>query len=125
MNLIKRILVVDDEPDLLKSLSYRMKKSGYEVIEAASGEEGLDKAAKHSPDLILLDWRLPGLSGTEVYRRLKANPDLSHIPVLFLTASRELADLESLKKEIGEASVMIKPYDYNDLLARIKELAGA
>lgn len=121
---MKRVLVVDDEPDLLKSLAFRMRKSGYEVIEAVSGEDALEKAAGNDPELILLDWRLPGISGTEVYRRLKADPSLKHIPVIFLTASREHAELEKLKEDTGAANIVTKPYEYKDLLVRVKELIG-
>jgi two-component system phosphate regulon response regulator PhoB len=124
MNSVKRVLIVDDEPDLLKSLTFRIRKSGYEVIEAISGEEALEKASESKPAIILLDWRLPGISGTEVYKRLKVDLDLEHIPVIFLTASREQAELEKLKQETGEANIVTKPYEYKDLLAKIRDLIG-
>ena len=84
----------------------------------------LEKAAGNDPELILLDWRLPGISGTEVYRRLKADPNLKHIPVIFLTASREHAELEKLKVDTGEANIVTKPYEFKDLLVRVKEILG-
>jgi DNA-binding response OmpR family regulator len=124
MNPGKRILIVDDEPDLLKSLAYRLKKSGYDVVEAVSGEEGLKKAEETRPGLILLDWRLPAMPGTEVYKRLKADANLKHIPIVFLTASREQAELERLKQEMGIEHIMIKPYEFKEVLAKIQELIG-
>lgn len=120
----KRVLIVDDEPDLLKSLSFRMRKSGYEVIEAASGEEALDRASSGKPDVIILDWRLPGMPGTEVYKKLKANEALKSIPVLFLTASREQEELQRLKQDMGIEHIMIKPYEFKDVLAKIEELTA-
>ena len=118
----KRVLIVDDEPDLLKSLSFRMRKSGYEVIEAASGEEALDRASSGKPDVIILDWRLPGMPGTEVYKKLQADEVLKSVPVLFLTASRDQEELERLRRELGIEHIMIKPYEFKDVLAKIEEL---
>ncbi len=120
----KRVLIVDDEPDLLKSLAFRMKKAGYDVIEATSGEEGLDKASSGKPDVIILDWRLPGIPGTEVYKRLKADAALKRVPVLFLTASREQEELQRLKQDMGIEHIMIKPYEFKDVLAKIEELTA-
>lgn len=124
MSAPKRVLIVDDEPDLLKSLAFRMRKAGYDVIEATSGEEGLDRAASGKPDVIILDWRLPGMPGTEVYKKLKADEVLKSIPVLFLTASREQEELERLRKELGIKHIMIKPYEFKDVLAKIEELTA-
>ena len=78
-----RILVVDDEPNLLHSVAYSLRKEGHEVVTADDGEEALDKAGSDKPDVIVLDVMLPGLDGFEVCRRLRAS---STVPILMLTA---------------------------------------
>lgn len=118
----KRVLIVDDEPDLLKSIVFRMRKSGYETIPAVTGEEALEQVAKQKPDLILLDWRLPGMSGTDVYIRLKLDPLCKDIPVVFLTASRDHEELKHLKTELGIEHIIVKPYEFKDLLAKVQQL---
>ncbi|MFH1878217.1 MAG: response regulator [Candidatus Omnitrophota bacterium] len=118
----KKILIVDDEPDILRSISFRVKKAGYEVICAEDGGEGLEKAREEKPDLIILDYRMPVLDGIEVYKKLRENGETSRIPVIFLTASRESAGIRDKLEEIGADSLMTKPYDANALLNKINEL---
>ena len=124
MNGLKKILIVDDEPDIMKSVSFRVKKAGYGVMEATDGQEGLDMARTEKPDLILLDWRLPVKDGGEVYQELKADDDLKDIPVIILTASRETESLDVKLKNIGAKYVLIKPYEPAELLQKISELIG-
>ena len=124
MNGLKKILIVDDEPDIMKSVSFRVKKAGYGVVEATDGQEGLDMARSEKPDLILLDWRLPIKDGGEVYQELKADDDLKDIPVIILTASRETESLDVKLKNIGAKYVLIKPYEPAELLQKISELIG-
>ena len=78
-----KILVVDDEPNLLHSVAYSLRKESHEVVTAADGEEALDKAQRERPDAVVLDVMLPGLDGFEVCRRLRAT---STVPILMLTA---------------------------------------
>ena len=82
----KRILLVDDEPDIVAMLKFRLEKEGYEVITASSGEDCLKEAEEKYPDVILLDVLLPGISGLEVSRRLKANSVTKDIPIIMVTA---------------------------------------
>jgi DNA-binding response OmpR family regulator len=119
MDAVKTVLIIDDEPDLLKTISFRVKKAGYQVIAAGDGREGLDKAKNDAPDLIILDWKLPVMDGAEVYRALKSDADTKGIPVLFLTASRES---ETIIHDLGAADVMIKPYKHEELIGKIGEL---
>ena len=114
----KKILVVDDEPDILKSVAFILKKSGYEVFTAEDGEVGLEMVKRCMPDLILLDMRLPGKDGMEVCRSLKDDAAYKHIPIILLTASTGMGRQDLSK--CGYDSFVLKPFQYNDLLAEIK-----
>src|SRR3954467_13463210 len=85
----KRILVVDDEKDLVDLITYNLQRNGYEALSATSGDAAIDIAARELPSLVLLDLMLPGMSGTEVARRLKADSRTAHIPIIMLTAKSE------------------------------------
>ncbi|MBD3426521.1 MAG: response regulator [Candidatus Omnitrophica bacterium] len=120
----KKVLIVDDEPDILKSVVFRVKKAGYDTLEASDGETCIDIARAKSPDLVLLDWRLPGKNGGEVYKELKAHEGTKDIPVIILTASRETENLDVKLKDIGIENVIIKPYEPSELIQKIKDLIG-
>jgi two-component system alkaline phosphatase synthesis response regulator PhoP len=120
----KKILIVDDEPDILKTVVYRIKKAGYETATALDGKEGLEKAKSENPDLIVLDWKLPIMDGGEVFTKLQADESLKNIPVIILTASSDNESLMLKLREIGAECVMIKPYEPEELLAKIKGLIG-
>jgi len=116
----KRVLVVDDEPDIIDLISYNLKKDGYDVLSAGDGNAALVEAGK-IPDLIILDVMMPGLDGFEVCRRLKANLRTSSIPVMFLTArSAEFDEIMGL--EIGADDFIRKPISPRKLLVRVKAL---
>ena len=121
---VKRILIVDDEADILKTVEFRIKRAGYRTITAISGLEGLDKARSESPDLIVLDWKLPDIDGGEVYRRLRADGATREIPVIILTASSDNESLALRIREAGIKHVLIKPYEPEVLLGKIKEIIG-
>jgi len=114
----RKVLVVDDEPDIVDLISYNLRKEGYEVLSAENGNSALLEAAKN-PDLIILDVMMPGLDGFEVCRRLKANPRTAPIPVMFLTArSGEFEEILGL--EIGADDFIQKPISPRKLLVRVK-----
>lgn len=119
-----KILIVDDEPDVVSALSIRLKAAGYEVISAKDGLEALDKARKESPDLILLDIMLPKLDGYKVCRMLKFDEKYRHIPIIMLTAK-----ISDSNKKVGQdmgANVYInKPFDPNELMDKIKGFLAA
>ncbi len=115
----RKILIVDDELDILRVVVFRLKKAGYEVITAGDGKSGLDLAREEKPDLILLDWRLPVMDGVEVCRRIKEDDNLKKIPVIFLTASMA-GEIENKKKEFGAEGYIIKPFEPSELLERVK-----
>ena len=115
----ERILVVDDEEDILELITYNLMKEGYHVITAASGEAAISKAHKEKPDLILLDLMLPGVDGLDVYRELKKKQDTSQIPIIMVTAKTEDADIIT-GLELGSDDYVTKPFSPKVLLARIK-----
>ena len=91
--LSKHVLAVEDDKDILELITYNLEREGYEVTGVMSGEDGVDAARSEKPDLVLLDLMLPGMDGLEVYRKLKADPDTSHLPVIMVTAKGEEADI--------------------------------
>ena len=117
----KRILLVDDEKDLAESLAFRLRASGYEVILAGDGSEGLDKAKNEKPDLIILDLMLPKMDGYQVCALLKADPKYSKIPIILFSVRAQESDFK-LGKEAGGDAYITKPFDSQALLAKIKEL---
>ena len=115
----KKILIVDDEPDILKVVTFRVKKMEYEVVTATNGQEALDLIQKEEPDLILLDIELPVMNGYEVCQRVKTNEKLKHIPIIFLTAS-SASKIAEKAKEFNADDYLIKPFDSEELLKKIK-----
>ncbi len=113
------ILVIDDEKDILKLLQYNLEKEGYQVLQAKTGEEGLDAARAKKPDLVLLDLMLPGIDGLEVCKVLRADPGTRHIPVIMLTAKGSEID-QVVGLEIGAVDYIPKPFSVKVLLARLK-----
>ncbi|MDG1203985.1 MAG: response regulator transcription factor [Pseudomonadales bacterium] len=115
----KKIVVVEDEPDILEVLSYNLKREGFEVTTALDGARGLELVEKNSPDLVVLDLMLPGLDGLEICQRIKNNKKLSHIPVIMVTAKGEESDVV-LGLGIGADDYIAKPFSPRELIARVK-----
>ena len=114
------ILLVEDEPAQRAVLAYNLKSEGFEVIEAEDGEEALVMAQESVPDLVLLDWMLPHVSGLEVCRRLKSGKATRALPVIMLSArSEELDKVRGL--ETGADDYMVKPYSVAELMARVRK----
>jgi DNA-binding response OmpR family regulator len=117
----KRILVVEDESDLLELLSFNLKKAGFSVATAKSGIEALKKARSVGPDLILLDLMLPELDGFAVCETIRNDPTNASTPIIILTAlSSELARLAGF--EAGASDYLTKPFRLEELLARVRGL---
>ncbi|MEE9404337.1 MAG: response regulator transcription factor [Algisphaera sp.] len=112
------LLVVEDEPDLMDLLTFNLERAGHRVVSALTGEDGLKKAQQLRPHLVLLDLMLPGMSGLEVCRSLKAAPDLQAIPVVMLTARGEEHDIVR-GLELGADDYITKPFSNDILQARI------
>jgi len=117
----ERILIVDDEPEAGTLIGLMLSQQGFDVLTASSGREALVKSAECTPDLILLDVMMPGMDGYEVCRQLRADPHLSHIPVIFLTAKTEVSD-RIAGFEAGGDEFMSKPIHQGELIARVNAL---
>lgn len=117
----KRILVVDDELDLVQMLRVRLEAQGYEVSQAYDGEEGLEKAKREKPDLVLLDLMLPKMDGYKVCGLLKKDTRYAKIPIVMFTARAQETD-GKLGLECGADAYLTKPFDALTLLAKIQEL---
>jgi two-component system phosphate regulon response regulator PhoB len=115
----KQILVVEDEQDIRELVRYNLAKEGYQVEQAATGEEALRKARARPPDLVVLDLMLPGVDGLEVCRRLKADRATAAAAILMLTAKGEEADVVA-GLEVGADDYVVKPFSPRVLLARIR-----
>lgn len=111
-----RILIVEDEPSFSDALSYQLRREGYETVLAETGPAALEQFERYEPDLVLLDLMLPGMSGTEVCRRLRK---VSNTPVIMLTAKDDEID-KVVGLELGADDYVTKPYSARELLARVK-----
>ncbi len=115
----ERILVVEDEPHIQELIEFNLKSVGYEVMSALRGDEALKLAQQHKSDLVLLDLMLPGMSGFEVCRALRARPETEFTPVIMLTARGAESD-KVLGFELGTDDYVTKPFSVPELLARVK-----
>lgn len=119
-----RLLLVDDEPDLVQMVSVRLKAAGYEVSTAYDGQEALEKARQSQPDLMILDLMLPKLDGYKVCRLLKFDERTRAMPILILTARAQVEDV-TLATECGADAYLTKPFEAKVLLAKLQELLAA
>ena len=117
----RRILVVDDEADQVQLIRGWYASQPFTILEARDGVEGLRVAAESRPDLILLDMTMPGLDGLETTRRLKADPELSSVPIILLTARREL-DLKVRAFDAGVDDFVVKPFEFEEVDARVRAM---
>lgn len=117
----KRILLVDDEVQLVEVVKMRLEANNYEVILAYDGQEALDKARKAKPDLIILDLMLPKIDGYKVCRMLKFDEKYKNIPIVMFTARAQESD-EKLGLEVGADAYIVKPFEPEMLLGKIAEL---
>lgn len=116
----KKILLVDDEPDILAVTVTRLETSGYEVLIAKDGEEALELLNEVKPDLILLDLLLPKMQGDELCKKLKSDIKFKHIPIILFTAS--IIRVPAKVREIGADDYITKPFESDNLLYKIKKL---
>jgi DNA-binding response OmpR family regulator len=117
----RRILLVDDEKDLVETVKFRLEANDYDVIIAYDGQEGLDKARKEKPDLIILDLMLPKIDGYKVCRMLKFDEKYKKIPIALFTARAQESD-QNMGKEVGADAYITKPFEPQALLDTIKKL---
>jgi phosphate regulon transcriptional regulator PhoB len=114
-----KILIVDDEPDIVDLVSYNLKKDGFRVTTASDGEQALLKVRKDKFDLVVLDLMLPGIQGVELCRIVRNDPKTAHTPIIMLTAKGEEVD-RVIGLESGADDYMTKPFSSKELIARIK-----
>ena len=119
MERTKKILVVDDERDIVKALTIRLQVAGYDVITAFDGAQGIFMAHKEEPDLIILDIRMPAGDGFSIAEKLKQSPNTFPIPVIFLTGSPEKGS-EEKAMTLGARFYVKKPYDPEELLDAVR-----
>jgi DNA-binding response OmpR family regulator len=115
----KRVLIVDDETDIVDTIRFSLELEDIECIEAHDGEEALSKARRENPDLILLDIMLPKMHGYKVSRLLKFDEDYKRIPIIMLTAKAQETDIK-LGQETGADEYVTKPFDMDMLIALVK-----
>ncbi len=118
---MKKILIVEDHPDMLEVLTWQMELMGYSVIAARHGKEGVEKAVKEKPQLILMDIMMPVMDGREATRMIRANPETHDIPVLAATVLFRESDLRSCL-EAGCNDIITKPFSYQELHGKIQGL---
>ena len=119
----KKILIIDDEAELVDLVKIRLEAAGYEVLKAFDGREGLDKAKLEKPDLILLDIMMPKMDGYKVCGLLKMDARYQKIPIVLFSAKAQKEDAQ-LAKEVGADLYITKPFEASVLLAKIKEFLG-
>ncbi len=118
--MLKKILVVDDEPDILQVVIFRLEKAGYDAIPASDGKKALELLRKGGFDLVILDLRMPIMDGYEVCRVIKREEKLKKIPVIVLTASI-VTDVSKVIRDIKADDYLIKPFESEDLLGKVKQ----
>jgi DNA-binding response OmpR family regulator len=116
-----KLLLVEDDPDMAIVTRAALKRAGFAVTLAGNGPDAIAAAQRDVPDVILLDWMMPGMDGPEVCRRLKAEAATSGVPVIFLTARSQRTELD-LGLSLGAIGYLVKPYDAPTLGAEIKAL---
>src|ERR1700730_2679507 len=112
------VLVVDDDPDVCDLITYKLRKSGYEVRRAMDGDEAIESVAARVPDIVLLDVMMPGLTGLEVLERWRAEPGTATLPVIMLTAKAQETDVE-IGFALGADDYIVKPFSPRDLARRV------
>jgi two-component system, OmpR family, phosphate regulon response regulator PhoB len=118
---MERVLIVDDDPDILRLVTYNLKQAGFDTFSAPTGREALEAVQKHSPDLIILDVMLPDVDGLEVCRTLRSQEITRRIPILMLTARGEEID-RVVGFELGADDYVMKPFSTRELILRVKSI---
>jgi DNA-binding response OmpR family regulator len=117
----KRILIADDEEDVVTTLQFTLEKEGYQCLTAYDGKEALDKAKGENPDLIVLDIMMPKMNGYEVSRLLKFDERYKHIPIVMLTARTQAKDKE-IGRDTGADVYITKPFEMDDLVSTVHNI---
>ena len=116
-----KILIAEDERDIRDLVSFSLRYGGFEVVEATNGEEAVEQAKAVSPDLILMDVRMPKMTGYEACKKLKAMDDMKHIPVIFLSAKGQEQEIQQ-GIDAGAEEYILKPFAPEDLVSKVREI---
>ena len=118
-----RVVLIDDDPDLRRLVKLTLEfTAGWEVTTAADGAEGIDVVREVRPDVAVVDYMMPGMDGYEVSRRLREDPETADIPIVFLTARKELDDAQV--RESGAVGVVVKPFNPDTLAEELRRFCG-
>jgi CheY-like chemotaxis protein len=116
-----KILIAEDEPDIRELIAFTLRFAGHEVIIGINGQEGYELAKEHKPDLIMLDVRMPKMTGYEACQSIKAEPDIAHIPVIFLSAKGQESEIEQ-GLAVGAEQYLLKPFAPDQLTQQVTEV---
>jgi len=119
-----KILIAEDERDIRELITFTLRYAGHEVTQAANGEEALTLAKQTTPELILMDVRMPKMTGYEACRHIKADDTLKHIPVVFLSAKGQETEIQT-GLEVGASDYILKPFAPDQLIKRVSEILAA
>ena len=114
-----KIVIAEDEPDIRELIAFTLRFAGYEVITGSNGEEGYELTKKEHPDLVMFDVRMPKMTGYDACRKIKADPDVMHIPVIFLSAKGQGNEIEQ-GLAAGAEEYLLKPFAPDQLTERVK-----
>ena len=114
-----KILIAEDEPDIRELVTFMLRFAGYEVVAASNGEDAVRTAAREIPDLVIMDVRMPRMTGYDACRLMKANPDLRHVPVVFLSAKGQESEIQS-GLDAGADEYLLKPFSPAELTNRVR-----
>jgi DNA-binding response OmpR family regulator len=120
---VSKVIVIDDEPFILMMIEDKLRKANIDVITLRENKNAVEIIKKEMPDLIILDWMMPELSGLELCNILKKDPDLLHIPIFMLTAKGQDSD-EKMGLQCGAARYITKPFSPKSLLEMVQEIVG-
>jgi DNA-binding response OmpR family regulator len=116
---MSKILIAEDEPDIRELVTFMLRFAGYEVVAASNGEDAVRTAAREIPDLVIMDVRMPRMTGYDACRLMKANPDLRHVPVVFLSAKGQESEIQS-GLDAGAEAYILKPFSPAELTNRVR-----
>jgi DNA-binding response OmpR family regulator len=114
-----KVVIAEDEPDIRELIRFTLEFAGYEVFAGGNGEEGYELTKREKPDLVMMDVRMPKMTGYEACRKIKADPELKHIPVVFLSAKGQDAEIQS-GLEAGAEEYLLKPFAPDQLTERVR-----
>ena len=116
-----KILIAEDEPDIRELVAFMLRFAGYEVVAASNGEEAVQAATRDVPDLVLMDVRMPRMTGYDACKLMKANPTLHDVPVVFLSAKGQESEIQS-GLEAGAEEYLLKPFSPDELTNRVRAI---